>query len=405
MSPTFSSGKMKSMFEVMNGCGVLMAENVKNKIQKNGANEDFELNVRHLAGCYTMDVIAKCCFATDTDSFNDSNQQFVEHTRKLNDFSKLRLLLIMIVFICLPNRVRKFFNVSMFPSIDFFRKVSTSVLEQRRQEGNANSKYKDFLQLLIDASKNVQKFDESGSKVADNESHHGCEEANEKVIKETLGKESDLKRPLTDDEIIANSVLFFAVGYDTTGSLITMTMYQLALNQGAQDKLFEEIKSAHDENGGKLNYETISGLKYLDAVISETLRLLPPAPIIARTASEEYTFQKNGIKVLKGTSVILPIWNLHHDPKYWTEPETFEPERFLAENRDKITPYTYIPFGGGPMNCIGMRFALLEAKLAIAHLVFNFKFNPCSQTDVPLDLSATIGLLNPKRVYVGVSER
>lgn len=422
MSPTFTSGKMKSMFTIMNDCCHLMVDNIKQKIDHLPAHDQgkLELDMRHLSGCYSMDVIAKCCFATDTNSFNDPNQIFVTQARNFMTISKTRVLFA-ILLLLLPIWMRKLIGFSSFQgdSMEFFKNVSKAILEQRKKDGHSNEQLNganDYLQLLIEASKDgskkatEQKCDDEI--VPDHESHHGyedgkMEDGNEKA-NESSGKESavtDLKRPLTDDEIVANSVLFLAAGYETTGSLISMTTYCLACNPDAQKTAYMELKRVHEESGGKFNYETISGLKYLDAVISETLRLLPPAPLTERRAMEDYTFKKNGVKIPEGGSVILPIWNLHHDPKFWENPGEFEPERFLPENRHKIVPYTYLPFGAGPRNCIGMRFALLEAKLAIANLVLNFKFSPCSQTDIPLDVSGTLVLLKPKRVFVGVETR
>lgn len=406
MSPTFTSGKMKSMFHIMNDCCKLMANNIRDKIGTAESGAMYELNVRHLSGCYSMDVIAKCCFATDTNSFNDPNQVFVTNARRFFNITKTKLFFAVLLMIC-PMFIKKLFG---FKGMDkqgtqFFVDVSKAMIKQRREDGHSNGQYRDYLQLLIDTSKYGSKETNSNveDKVPDHESHHGYEDGNEKANQTQVSDYS--KRPLTDDEIIASSVLFLAVGYDTTGSLITMTTYSLACNSDVQDRLFNELKTAYESNCNSFNYETISGLKYLDAVISETLRILPPAPAIERRAMEEYTFKKNGIKIPYGGSIILPIWVIHHDPNYWPEPDKFDPERFLPENRDKIVPYSYVPFGGGPRNCVGMRFALLEAKLAIANLILNFKFIPCPNTDIPLDLSPTIVLMSPKRVIVGVKER
>ena len=405
MSPTFTSGKMKSMFNIMNDCCNLMVKNIQKRIK----DKELEVNFRHLAGCYSMDVIAKCCFATDTNSFDDPDQVFVTFARKFFQVSKLKRFM----SVMLPNSIKALtgFTTQTKESILFLEHVASTLLAERMKstDGHQNSALdnskQDYLQLLIEASKG-QGSKVVDEKVPDNESHHGYEEMNGK-INETLIKETmnELKKPLSTDEIVSNSVLFLAVGYDTTGSLITTTSYLLTVNPDKQQKLYEEVKSAHEQNGGKFNYETVSGLKYLDAVISESLRIYPPAPLIERRALEEYTFKKNGIFIPKGGIVWLPIWNIHHEPKYWNDPWKFEPERFLPENRDKIIPYSYIPFGGGPRNCIGMRFALLEAKLAIANLIFNFKFTPTANTDVPLDLSPTTALLSPKRVLLGVRTR
>lgn len=407
ISPTFTSGKMKHMFEIMNDCCRLMIDNIRKKVKedkdadKRTEDEDMlELNIRHLAGCYSMDVIAKCCFATETNSFDDPDHVFVSHARRSLRFPKWKIILSFI----LPNWIRRMikFTISPKESLDFFVHVSRSILNQRRANGDKSIKQVDYLQLMIEASKG-ELASKVSDKVPDHESHHGYEYADGKITDSlSIG---ELKKPLSTDEIISNSVLFLGVGYDTTSTLISMTSYCLACNQDVQSRLFEELKESYEKNENSFNYETISGLKYLDATISETLRVLPSLPIIERRAVEDYTFKKNGMIIKKGGSILLPVWAIHHDVNYFDEPDKFDPTRFLPENRSKITPYSYIPFGGGPRNCIGMRFALLEAKLAIAHLILNYKFDVCSKTDIPLDLTKTTALLNPKRVFVGVQER
>ena len=82
--------------------------------------------------------------------------------------------------------------------------------------------------------------------------------------------------------------------------------------------------------------------------------------------------------------VVIDIQSLHHSPEYYVNPQIWDPERFMPENRDKLVPYTYMPFGIGPRNCVGMKFALMEAKTAIAHLVNRFRFMRCENTPVPL---------------------
>ena len=255
--------------------------------------------------------------------------------------------------------------------------------------------------MLIEASEKRSKVSRSQEKEI--EENIG---SNLEVPEENQGRNSIFK-PLTVEEIISNSVLFFAVGFDTTSSLIAATCYLLACNQDIQFKLYNELKDAYEQGNNKFGYDTITGLKYLEAVISEALRIFPSAPAIERRVLENYTFKKNGIKVPKGGIVTLPIWHMHHDSKYWDQPAKFDPDRFLPENRSRIVPYSYIPFGGGPRSCIGMRFALIVSKLTIAHLILNYKLIRTPNTNIPIDLTQTVDavLFSPKRVMVGVQRR
>ena len=112
-----------------------------------------------------------------------------------------------------------------------------------------------------------------------------------------------------------------------------------------------------------------------------------------------------GITIPKGMLVNFDIQSLHHNPEYYPNPSVWDPERFMPENRDKLVPYTYMPFGTGPRNCVGMRFALMEAKTAIAYLVNKFQFSRTPKTTVPLKPKKFEFILTTGDVYVGFDLR
>jgi cytochrome P450 len=100
------------------------------------------------------------------------------------------------------------------------------------------------------------------------------------------------------------------------------------------------------------------------------------------------------------------VEGIHHDPEYYPNPDRFDPERFMPENRHKLIPYTFLPFGIGPRNCVGMRFALMEAKTAIAHIITKFRFIRTANTDVPIESQKFSFVLKPKNgIIVGVEVR
>ena len=112
----------------------------------------------------------------------------------------------------------------------------------------------------------------------------------------------------------------------------------------------------------------------MDAVIDETLRLYTPIIFNEKVASEDYELKGTGITIKKDHVVHIPIYAMHRDPEYFVDPEVFRPERFLAENIAH-NPYTYLPFGAGPRNCLGMRMAQLEIKLALVSLLQRYVFH------------------------------
>uniref|UniRef100_A0A8C6QRX1 unspecific monooxygenase n=2 Tax=Nannospalax galili TaxID=1026970 RepID=A0A8C6QRX1_NANGA len=138
-------------------------------------------------------------------------------------------------------------------------------------------------------------------------------------------------------------------------------------------------------------------MEYLDMVLNETLRLYPIANRIERACKKD--IELDGLFIPKGAIVAAPAFALHRDPKYWPEPEEFRPERFSKKNKGSIDPYVYLPFGNGPRNCIGMRFALMNMKLAITKVLQNFSFQPCKETQIPIKLRRQ-GLLQTEKPIV-----
>ncbi|UYV83456.1 Cyp6a9 [Cordylochernes scorpioides] len=104
--------------------------------------------------------------------------------------------------------------------------------------------------------------------------------------------------------------------------------------------------------------------------------------ILAREASEDFQLGNTGIVVKKGMEVQIPLMGMHYDPEFYPEPYKFKPERFLPENKDSIIPFTYMPFGLGPRNCIAQRFAQMEVKVALVQLLQRFQFSRCPRTTV-----------------------
>lgn len=88
-------------------------------------------------------------------------------------------------------------------------------------------------------------------------------------------------------------------------------------------------------------------------IISETLRKYPPIGLLPRKCMEDYKIPDTNMTIKEGTMLVIPIYHIHHDPEYYENPETFDPDRFNVENRDKIPPFAYLPFGEGPRICIG----------------------------------------------------
>ena len=199
-------------------------------------------------------------------------------------------------------------------------------------------------------------------------------------------------------------LIILLAGFETTVLTLTYLSYHLAIEPDCQQKLYEELIEAFGADG-QIGYEELNRLPYLDACISETLRLYPPIPRLEREAGCDFELGDTGLKLTKGMLVEIPIYAIQHSDLYYDNPDQFNPNRFMPENKHKLEPYAYLPFGTGPRNCIGMMFGLMELKLALAHLVPKYVFKVTDKTEKQLKFRALSMNMNAYSVTVGVGKR
>lgn len=169
-----------------------------------------------------------------------------------------------------------------------------------------------------------------------------------------------------DDSLIRDQLLTMLIaGHDTSTALLAWTLYLLAIHSEAQARVQEEVDGVL--GGREAAAGDVAELAYLDQVIKESLRLYPPIHLGSRIAARDLHFQ--GYHLPAGTRVLYSIYLSHRHKAYWPDPHHFDPGRFAPEAVRQRPPYVYLPFGGGPRNCIGMAFAQVEAKLVLARLL------------------------------------
>lgn len=194
------------------------------------------------------------------------------------------------------------------------------------------------------------------------------------------------KEGLIDDEGIREEVdTFMFEGHDTTAAALSFALMLIAGHKDIQDKIVEEMSEVLGDLKKKPSYHELQEMKYLDRCIKEVLRLYPSVHFISRKLGEDL-ITHSGYKLAKGSIINLHIYDLHHNPDIYPDPEKFDPDRFLPENSQKRHPFAYLPFSAGPRNCIGKKFAMLELKAALCGILANFVLEP-------IDIPATIVLV------------
>ncbi|XP_040003378.1 cytochrome P450 3A40-like isoform X2 [Xiphias gladius] len=354
LSPSFTSGRLKEMFDLMKQHSANLISSMAKK-----ADKDEPLDLKEFFGPYSMDVVTSTAFSIDIDSLNNPSDPFVTNIKKMVKFDLLNPLFLIIAFFPFMGPILEKLEFSFFPAsvTDFFYAALQKIKSAR--ETTKKMGRVDFLQLMIDS--------------------------------QNKGVEQD--KGLNDHEILSQAMIFIFAGYETTSSSLAFLAYSLATNPDVMKQVQEEIDATFP-NKAPVQYQALMQMEYLDSVINETLRLYPIAPRLERVAKANVEI--NGLVIPKNTVVMVPTWPMHRDPDLWPEPEEFKPERFSMENKEKIDPYTYMPFGMGPRNCIGMRFALMMMKLAVVEILQKYSFSACKETEIPLEMDIQ-GLLMPKR--------
>lgn len=354
--PTFSAAKLKQVEPIItDACDSLTHQLIQHNQQH------AKVNVWKIYSEYSMEVILATAFGVHISS-DIRAQEIRRHAAGFFSSSSISMLfgaLMPSLFPYISTFMRTRVN-----SIHYITKISKAIIAERRKnasQGQVNRR--DLLQLMIEAGQN--------------------------------GK-------LTDDEIVSQSFIFLLAGYETTSSALSFTSYLLALNPDIQQRLINEIDDKCPK-GTTISAELISSMTYLDMVFNESLRIYPPAYTVNRIAKNDIVI--GDILIPKGMVVGIPIYGIHHHEKLWPQPEKFEPERFTPEAKAKRHPFAHIPFGNGPRNCIGMRLALMEAKIALVTVLQNMMFVPVEETQIPLSVELKLTLSATNGITLGIKER
>ncbi|EAT33135.1 AAEL014611-PA [Aedes aegypti] len=377
LSPAFTGSKIRHMFDLVADCSRSMVEHFRSEAN---AGRRLECELKDVFSRFCNDVIATVAFGIRVDSVRDPETEFYVKGKQLLDFQSPKIILKFLLFQTVPWLMRKLkVDFADADLADYFKGIIQDNMKQREVHGIVRN---DMVQMLMEVRKGTLKHisDDRESKdsgfASVEESHFG---------------KSTHSRAWTDNELISQCFVFFIAGLDTVSSCLTFLTYELTLNPDIQKRLYEEVMDTERLLSEKpLSYEALQSMKYLDMVVSETLRKWPPTIDSDRYSTRDYLLDDGaGLKVPieKGRSIYIPIVAIQNDPKYFPDPDRFDPERFSDENRSKIVPGTFIPFGAGPRNCIGSRLALMEVKVAVYYLLREFSLERTERTDDPIRLT------------------
>ncbi|RNA30710.1 Cytochrome P450, partial [Brachionus plicatilis] len=308
LTTAFTSGKLKSMSKHINECSDVFAKHLEKLSEQDGI-----FDTKKLFSGFTLDVISSCCFGVSTNSINQPDNEFIQHMHQIfrNSIRADPKMMLLFFFPKLAAFLIKRGLVEFFPikSLKFFENFINLIIERRKNKLETRD---DFIQNILDHEEN--KLFETAIK--DFENHHG----ESKLYKWN----TELKKTLTNKEILSQSILFLLAGYETTAQTLCYVAYNLAMNPVYQKKLCQEIDTVLEKYDGKITYDSVNEMSYMDNVVDESLRLFPPALRLDRVANKDYEY--NGMKIKKGMVWSVPIWALHHDPEIYPNPYEFRPD-------------------------------------------------------------------------------
>lgn len=349
LSHAFSSNKLKVLYSCVDQVCKKFEIYLDRRLKCNDGV--MELELRDLFSKYTGEVVANASLGIEGFCFDDESHpaSFVKMGKLVFDPTLLGKIVQTLNFF-LPS-LNKILQIPFVPKqVDsFFRDTVKEVLQVRRQTAERRN---DFLQLMAD-----------------------LEKMEGEQIDEAL--------------LAAHAFSFFADGYDTSSITLSFLGYQLARHPHIQHRLRDEVKNVLARYDGQLTYESLNEMSYMDQVIKESQRLYTSGGVMGKVCTKEFELEgSDGLRcrVQPGTEILISVFALHRDPRYWRDPDVFDPDRFAADRKAEIEKYAFLPFSEGPRMCVGTRMALLQVKACLATIIKIYTLEISRKTQEPLKM-------------------
>ncbi|XP_073950244.1 probable cytochrome P450 6a13 [Choristoneura fumiferana] len=318
-----------------------------------------ELDVKHLATMFTTDVLGFAICGVANNTFEEPDSLFARITREVS------------------------FATSVMDNLKDALQTAWPALSCIFQMRFATKKSEE--QLVYVTRRVIEERESSGYRRDD-------------LYQVAMSlRETDTEGVFTDEYISSLVYTVMLDQYETSSNVIVNTLLALAWHPEVQDRLRKEILQFKSNNKGDYTSDDINNLKYLDMVLAESLRVFSPVPVLSRECTNDCYIPvptlKNPLKLTKGTPIMIPVQSMHMDPKYYPDPEKFDPERFTEEQAQNRPKYTYMPFGEGPKQCLAPRLGALQVKVAVMSIVEHFRLRPAGD-NFPLPIVPGIFLIS-----------
>ncbi|CAG8710361.1 2859_t:CDS:2, partial [Racocetra persica] len=332
MSPLFAFTNIKEMLPTIVQAGHKLKDIWMKQI---GNKKEKQITITDLVPKTTLDIIGLVGFNYEFNSIT-SKSELAQAYNSIASNNHSSIYLALVRFFPSIRKLPTSSNKKLYNSIKTINNISERLIAKQRSSLVRGT---DLLSLLVKANDNLP-----------------------------------VDEQLTHKELTGQVMTMLVAGHETNSTALTWVLYFLAKNPDVQDRLRKEVLEILIDRDYCPTFDEIEHMKYLECVYKESLRIIPPVPTLFRTTIKDKIM--NGYLIPKNTSLWIPIYAIHRNPLIWgDDAEQFNPSRWLdPEIKSKITNHTFLPFGAGPQNCLGMKMAHLELKSILSILIRNFEF-------------------------------
>ncbi|XP_054729890.1 probable cytochrome P450 6v1 [Anastrepha obliqua] len=379
LSPAFTSGKINQMFALMEEVGCDLEAYLQRLTANGGQRRSVVVNVKEICDMYNTDLIASIAFGLRSYSLRNKQTELGSHCREMYTLTFRRVFDLCVIFF-LPKFITLLRRNLLTPAhADFLRRTVLQVIQERERIGILRN---DLIEMLL-----------------------------------TLKMEAALNQDRShfthqEDYLVAQAATFELMGIESCAATMSFALYELAKQPLLQARLRAEIRQTiGGAQSNDITYDKVKDMKYLAMVVDETLRKYPNVPVLERECTPINKKRFYPLRpyaecfARRGMPVYISNLAIHHDPKYWPEPEHFDPERFSPKNRHLHTPMSYLPFGAGPHSCIGMTIAQVQIKLGLIYFLHTHRVEICEKTVDNIEFDRKFLLLSNKSdIYLSVEK-
>jgi len=377
--PTFTSGRMKSMYHLMHEC----SERLDKYLEMMSADQSI-IDFKELLSRFTSDAISSCLFGIESNAIFEKDSEVRKISRLVfptDLWNNIKLMLSI-------NQPYIYDLLGLEMNHAKVKQFCMQVAKDTYEFRVKNDFYRDdFVDLLI--------------KIKQNKDLYQDEKEHNQSSRQSTGTDSGL----TFEEMAAQVFVMFAAGFETSSTTSSMALYEMSKQPDILAKAIHEVDTVLQKYDGKITYQGLKEMVYLEQVIYETLRLYPSLPILTRKCTKSYKMPESDLVVEKGIRVIIPSFAINRDPEIYPEPLKFDPERF-SPARMKQHQIVNLHFGDGPMSCIGMRFGKMQVKCVLSTILSKYQLTVVPETPTCITLDPCQFLTTPQQpVYLRVSQR